>query len=139
MAALKTQINEWNKVLKQPVDKALFIFSKMKKALTFEQLKENISKLINMSSSTKSENESFCDQVLKNPETLLGKVVHHIWSEGTCDVCYGGKVLDYLHPSYQIVYWKEAEDEEEQEDNIFDLTLVEVVKDIRAGNLEILH
>ena len=137
MSALKTQINVRNKILNQPADKTLFAFSKARKAHTIEELKVNLLKLMTMDTLPQITNK-----IASDPASLVGKIIRHLWKDDDRDVWYGGKILDYGNTGcqFQILYWKGAlEQEDDSDEDTYDVTLGELLEDMKAGNLEILN
>ena len=157
LQALKKQISARQKLLKQCVDetlKYLFAFSKNKVAFTFDTLRQNLEKLVDVSKSRSTNDEPHAHgeskaelrtQIRLTPNCLVGKLIEHCWSEDGNDEWWQGKVLSVETVSskgviYQVTYWqKDSDNPDDADEEAYDVALEEILADIQEGNLDILN
>ena len=93
LGALKLQINFRKKVLNQSHDdKQVFQFSHDRRALSVEQLAQNLIKLL---PSSEQQCEFSVDQICADPELLLYHRIEHLFDCDGTEVWYKGTVLAY--------------------------------------------
>lgn len=125
--ALKVQLNFRQKVLQQNcTDKSLFKFSQNRKQFTIGQLTSNLLKLLEDSSTTSTcETIPSTQEILLNPQLLVGKKIKQRFVEDGKLVWYEGTVL-------QLLETEEFEVKYDDDDDVYCFSLLD---DIKNGDL----
>ena len=128
--AIKCQINVRKKVLEQPGDKSLFAFSKEKKQLSEEELRNNLNQLMTMMPPP----DSVTREIANDPTILVGRKITHIWfnSDVEEEELYYGEIIQFIADTqeYEIKYIGFA--------SSFFVSLGEIQLDMEAGDLDLL-
>ena len=66
--------------------------------------------------------------------------MRHRWSDEVNDIWYSGKILDFEDMTYKITYWHENQtDYTEEGTEFYDISLAELLEDVKSANLEIIN
>ena len=150
LQALKSQISARKRILKQQVvDMSLFAFSKGGKQFSVEQLTTNLSLIVQSRVKESDEHSDIVEQIELNPRSVIGKHVKHCWTlEDGSDKWYYGKIIELMEDknilNYQICYPETSEnnsldaDDDENDDDLFEISVMEFINDFKNGTLDIL-
>ncbi len=128
--AIKCQINVRKKVLEQPGDKSLFVFSREKKQLSEEELTKNLKQLMTMMPPP----DSVTHDVANDPTILVGRKITHIWfnSDVEEEELYYGEIIQFIPDTqeFEIKYTGFT--------SSFFVSLGEIQLDMEAGDLDLI-
>ncbi|CAC5381639.1 unnamed protein product [Mytilus coruscus] len=102
------------------IDKNLLICSKKGKPLSVQELTTNLRKLI------------FHRNPFNDHESILNKEIVHTWEDDNTSeqTCWNGRFLSYQNQEFEVKYWKE--NEELEEEDLYNLSLAELKEDFQG-------
>lgn len=92
-----------------------------------------------MQEDTRQEELSRLQTIELNPGSVVGKLIQHCWNVDGEDKWYHGKIIDLDDEEKTVQYTVQYNNGgQEEDDDMYSLTVTELLSDIQSGDLEIL-